>query len=168
MRVRPEMLVGAIASALLFAAVTGQPARPSSYLITNGCFLADSGPSNATAPSAAAGNLALASGTMAYAKDGSEGSTTYLNDGLYGDDNSWASSMASRDSYVGLIFPALADITSVAWGRDNTGTYLDHNLGVYAIEYTRASPVDPADGWTHASFVFYNDVSYFSSSALGL
>ncbi len=89
-------------------------------------------------------NIAL-TGT-AFAKDLINGggypahdSIGNLNDGLYGNDNSWIGETAG--SFAGVAFSALSSIDRFALGRDNTGTLPDRSGGAYTLQYTTvASP----------------------------
>lgn len=87
-------------------------------------------------------NLALA-GT-AFAKDLIAGgsfpahdSIANLNDGLYGNENSWIGETAG--SFAGVALGASASIDRIAFGRDNTGTFGDRAGGAYVLQYTTAA-----------------------------
>ena len=83
----------------------------------------------------AAKDIALASnGGTAFAKDCitgfSEHSIAHLNDGVYGNSNSWIGN--SQSNFAGVAFNAPYAISSLAFGRDNGGeaaTYLDRYHG---------------------------------------
>ena len=93
-----------------------------------------------------------------------------LNDGLYGNINSWISGGAP-DPYAALRFAASVSITNLAWSRDNGladgdscgGTCTDRSVGTYTLQVTRvANPDgttpetgDPATGWTTIGTVQY-------------
>ena len=84
-------------------------------------------------------NLAL-TGT-AFAKDIINGggfpahdSIGNLNDGLYGNDNSWIGDTAG--SFAGISFSAASTIDRIAFGRDNTGMFGDRAGGAYVLQYT--------------------------------
>lgn len=84
-------------------------------------------------------NLAL-TGT-AFAKDLINGggypahdSIGNLNDGLYGNDNSWIGETAG--SFAGIAFNSAASIDRIAFGRDNTGAFADRSGGAYVLQYT--------------------------------
>lgn len=130
---------------------------------------AGAGPSN---------NIALASnGTVAFSSSdlGPELGIPYhvaanLNDGLYGNINSWISG-AAPDPYAALRFASSVIITNIAWSRDNGlaagdscgGTCTDRTLGTYTLQVTQvASPDgttpdtgDGATGWTTIGTVQY-------------
>ena len=69
-----------------------------------------------------------------------------LNDGLYGNANSWIGGDVGGPAFAGVNFDQLYEITSIAWGRDNGvdvangeccgGTATDRWQGVYNIEVT--------------------------------
>lgn len=72
-----------------------------------------------------------------------------INDGIYGNPNSWIGETSG--SFAGVGFPSLRLIGRVAWGRDNTGTYFDRAEGVYTVQYTTVlNPTNatPAGSWT--------------------
>ena len=71
-----------------------------------------------------------------------------LNDGLYGNDNSWIGDTAG--SFAGIAFGAAAMIDRIAFGRDNTGTFGDRAGGAYVLQYTTAPGPDastPDGSW---------------------
>ena len=78
-----------------------------------------------------------------------------LNDGLYGNINSWISG-AAPDPYAALRFTSLVDVSSIAWGRDNGlasgdscgGTCGDRAVGVYTLQYTSIEFPGQPDGTT--------------------
>lgn len=90
-------------------------------------------------------NLALSTnGGVAFAKDllgnGSFAPThtiPNINDGLYGNQDSWIGN--SDNSFIGVALPYLSRIDAVAWGRDNGGeatAFADRTLGVFTLQYT--------------------------------
>lgn len=85
-------------------------------------------------------NLALLDGSEAFAKDViSNGAnwkhqTDHLNDGDYGNSASWIG--ATRDSFAGISFTDPHEITAIAFGRDNLGSYDDRAAGTYSLQYT--------------------------------
>jgi hypothetical protein len=74
----------------------------------------------------------------------------HLNDGLYGNSNSWIGGDGTPDPYAAIRLPGLATITSFAFGRDNGnsvadacgGQCADRSLGLYTIQITRVSVPD--------------------------
>ncbi len=97
-------------------------------------------------------NLSL--GATPFTKDVIPGypsihNTPYINDGIYGNSNSWIGN--SADSFAGISFPSLRQIGRVAWGRDNTGGYSDRSEGTYTVQYTTVlnpNAATPAASWT--------------------
>ncbi len=93
-------------------------------------------------------NLALASnGSVAFAKDLLNGdgfgvhSIAALNDGVYGNSNSWIGN--SNPTFAGIALAAPTVIGEVAFGRDSDGqvSFADRAAGVYLLQYTTdASP----------------------------
>ena len=112
-------------------------------------------------------NLALQSvaGSVAFAKDviplpePSPHTIAHLNDGLYGNANSWIGN--SSPSFAGINFGSLKTIGGVAWGRDNTGVYSDRSKGKYTLEFTTDDPISVTANWT-----LIGDVTYESASPL--
>lgn len=106
-------------------------------------------------------NYATQPGSTAFAKDllggGAYAAHTipHLNDGLFGNANSWIGN--SLDSFCGVSFGATAKtIGTVAWGRDNTGTYVDRCAGTYTLEYTTVpNPTAATVAWTQIGTVSY-------------
>ena len=99
-----------------------------------------------------------------------------LNDGLYGNANSWISAngtggTSDPDPFAGLRFGGTTAITNIAWGRDNgnvdgdccTGTLTDRALGTYRFQYTTIAlpdaltpdTGDAATGWQDVASVTY-------------
>lgn len=133
---------------------------------------AGAGPSN---------NVALASnGTAAFTSSdlGPELGIAFhvasnLNDGLYGNINSWISG-AAPDPFAALRFTSLVTVASIAWGRDNGlaagdscgGTCSDRAVGTYTLQYTSiefpgqpdgttAETGDPSTGWATIGTIEY-------------
>lgn len=96
-----------------------------------------------------------------------------INDGLYGNSNSWISNFINGDPnpFAGVSFGSVIGITSVAFSRDNGdipgdccgGTLTDRAIGTYDFEYTLvASPDastpftgDPNTGWADIGTIQY-------------
>ena len=101
-------------------------------------------------------NLARQPGAAPFARDvignGSFAPThtvAGLNDGVYGNPNSWIGNSAG--SFAGIGFSSLRQISRVAWGRDNTGSYSDRAEGTYIVQYTTVlnpNAATPAASWT--------------------
>ncbi|MDB6174307.1 MAG: Protein of unknown function (DUF1553)/Protein of unknown function (DUF1549)/Planctomycete [Chthoniobacteraceae bacterium] len=104
-----------------------------------------------------AGNIAL--GGVAFAKDVLTGydahSIPHINDGIYGNANSWIGN--SLDSFAGVRFSAPTTIDRVAFGRDNSPFYTDRAAGYYLVQYTTAAGADnttPDASWTNIGPVY--------------
>ena len=93
-----------------------------------------------------------------------------LNDGLYGNANSWISAngvggSSDPDPYAGLNFGGSVAITNIAWSRDNTPAppYLDRTLDTYRLQFTTVAAPDgstpdtgdAATGWQDVGTVTY-------------
>ena len=117
--------------------------------------------------SAMSGNLATV-GT-AFAKDVIVGGTlefhqtANLNDGIYGNSNSWIGS--SADSFAGISLGATPrTIASLAFGRDNGGedeVFTDRSKGIYKIQYTTTpnpNETTPEDKWILIDEIKYDDM----------
>lgn len=59
-----------------------------------------------------------------------------INNGTYGNSSSWLGPGLSNFGFIGLGFSAPVTIGSLAFGRDNTGTFTDRTFGTYEIEYS--------------------------------
>jgi len=99
-----------------------------------------------------------------------------LNDGLYGNANSWISAngiggTSDPDPFAGLSFGGTVSIMNIAWGRDNGntgadacgGTCMDRSLDTYRLQYTTVAAPDAstpdtgdaATGWQDVGTVTY-------------
>jgi hypothetical protein len=96
-----------------------------------------------------------------------------LNDGLYGNGNSWIPNFVGGDPnpFAGLSFGGTVAITNIAWGRDNGniagdccgGTLTDRCLGTFHLQYTTvaapdattADTGDAATGWQDLGSITY-------------
>ncbi len=96
-----------------------------------------------------------------------------LNDGLYGNANSWIANFIAGDAdpFAGLSFGGTVSITNIAWGRDNGnvggdccgGTLTDRALDTYRLQYTTIAAPDAATpdtgdagtGWQDVGTVTY-------------
>ena len=112
-------------------------------------------------------NIALVTnGGVPFAKDllqnGAylEHTIPHLNDGLYGNAQSWIGD--SEDSFAGVRFAAPSTIGRVAFGRDNTGQFGDRADGYYLVQYTRAanpSATTPESDWFDIGPAFVDAVA---------
>jgi hypothetical protein len=116
----------------------------------------------------AAKDVALQSnGGTAFAKDCitgfSEHTIPHLNDGVYGNSNSWIGN--SQSNFAGVAFDQAYTIDSLAFGRDNGGegtTYLDRYTGTYIFQYTKVANPNastPDGDWTSFG-AFYLDTLF--------
>lgn len=86
--------------------------------------------------------------------------TSCLNDGLYGNSNSWIGADGNSPAFAGIALGQLTTITSFAFGRDNgnnetdpqgngyAGQLPDRCLGIYTIQITRVAAPDATTGDT--------------------
>jgi len=123
------------------------------------------------------GDLALAnvatSGT-AFAKDALTGyaahAIAHLNDGIYGNSNSWIGATVNSFAGVGLDSPT--DINFIAFGRDNGGEaqqLVDRYQGTYTLQYTRVLNPDastPDVDWQTIGMFDYNGTATDSTGYL--
>lgn len=99
-------------------------------------------------------NLAAEPGAKAFAADVIAGfpdshQIEFVNDGQYGNSSSWIGGPQSR--FIAIRLPALCSVEGVAFGRDNTGSFLDRCLGHYELQYTTVaapSVETPDEQWT--------------------
>lgn len=125
-------------------------------------------PNLATAPGAAA----IASGELGPELGIAYHFISNLNDGLYGNANSWiGGSSDAQPAFAGVALGRLATITSFAFGRDNgnnatdvnNGQLIDRCLGLYTVQITRVESPDaateetgdPATGWATIGSIEY-------------
>lgn len=118
-------------------------------------------------------NIALASqGAIAYAS-GQFGPqlgvawhyTTNLNDGFYGNNNSWIGGTGDPTPwFAGIQLSNTVALTGLAWGRDNTGVSRDRCVGTYTVQIaTNASFTLNASAWTTVGTIAYtNSAAGFS------
>jgi hypothetical protein len=103
-----------------------------------GLTLVEEGPFNGTPPP----NLARMPGVTPFTIDSLSGYPIHifghLNDGHYGNSHSWIGNSGSP-GYAGLRFGGRFTIASVAFGRDNLGSFSDRTLGTYTLQYTRVA-----------------------------
>jgi Lamin Tail Domain/CotH kinase protein len=107
-------------------------------LTGGGLALVEEGPFGGTPPM----NLARQPGSAPFVIDSLSGFPIHnfvnLNDGVYGNNNSWIGN-SGAPGYAGIRFAATNTITSIAFGRDNTGGFADRTLGTYTLQYTRVA-----------------------------
>jgi hypothetical protein len=83
-----------------------------------------------------------------------------VNDGLYGNSNSWIAGSADDPPFLGVNLGRMVDITSVAWGRDNLNQFSDRSPGVYTLQVTTAdnpSTDTPDTSWTTVGTFDYDN-----------
>jgi len=126
-----------------------------------GLTLLQEGPVGGAVPS----NVATNPGSAPFALDelGFSGThvIAHLNDGLYGNSNSWIGNGDTGTSgpFVGVRFSGLYAIDRFAFGRDNTNTFDDRNLGTYTLQYTDVAAADettPDGMWTTIGTITYS------------
>ena len=108
--------------------------------------------------------LNLASGKTAFARDHvgvAPHAIADVNDGLYGDANSWIA--GTLDSFVGINLGATPlSINRVAFGRDHAGVQTSRSDGAYTLQYTTIPNPDattPDASWqTIAGFTYPGSV----------
>ncbi len=104
---------------------------PDSFLVEEGGTF---GENNIAA--ASAGGVAFAWDELGY---GETHTITHLNDGIYGNANSWIGSNPSPTlgkGFAGVAFDGAHRIGRVAFGRDNLDQYDDRSVGKYILQYT--------------------------------
>jgi hypothetical protein len=107
-------------------------------------------------------NLAL--GKTAFAKDvigAAPHAIAKINDGLYGNSNSWIA--GTLDSFIGINLGATArSIDRVAFGRDHLGNFEDRIAGTYILQFTTSpnpGAATPDASWqTIGSIVYPGEV----------
>ncbi|NQT39038.1 MAG: hypothetical protein HQ581_16185 [Planctomycetes bacterium] len=109
-------------------------------------------------------NLALRPGATPFAPDsfGSPHSIAGLNDGAYGNDNSWIGTDPDN-TFAGIALGGMFLVDRVAWGRDNGGeatVFNDRTDGTYTLQFTQVANPDETtldDDWTTIGSLFYTD-----------
>ncbi len=113
-------------------------------------------------------NLALASaGAVAFAVDelgyGGTHTITHLNDGVYGNSNSWIGDEPSPtldEGFVGIKLDGVYQVNSIAFGRDN-GVPTEHEdrwHGTYVLQYTTVTSPNvytPDEDWIEIGTLSY-------------
>jgi len=124
-------------------------------------------PNLSTAPSA----IAFASSDLGPELGIAYHVTANLNDGLYGNANSWIGGASPSPAFAGINLGGLTTLTGFAFGRDNGnnatdacgGQCADRSLGVYTIQITRVAfpdvdtqeTEDAATGWVTIATIEY-------------
>ena len=97
----------------------------------------------------------VALGKMAFAQDvipAAPHAIANVNDGIYGNSNSWIGYYSGTNTFVGVNLGATPyTLSKVAFGRDNLGIYSDRAIGTYTLQYTTVPNPDattPDASWT--------------------
>ena len=85
-----------------------------------------------------------------------------VNNGTFGNPSSWIGN--SANSYVGVGFGSLQTIAGFAFGRDNTGGFVDRAAGTYTVQYT--SDTNPALNHATATWNTVGTLSIASGSGV--
>jgi len=114
-----------------------------------------------------ADNLASSQG-VAFAWDDASKSyanhtIAHLNDGKYGNANSWLGaslppSSIAPSEFVGVAFKSAVTVGGIAWGRDNQDEINERCLGTYTVQYTIA--VKPGKDTPDADWKTIGSVTY--------
>jgi hypothetical protein len=127
---------------------TGAPGFSISWNGNDGAhFSVTGGPVPSNAALASNGGSAIASGALGPQIGAPFHLIPNLNDGLYGNANSWIGGDGDPGPiHAGVLLDGLYDVTSIAWGRDNgldaangdccTGQLTDRVLGLYTLQRT--------------------------------
>ena len=91
--------------------------------------------------------------------------TVNLNDGKYGNNNSWIGAglppaAVATSGFVGIAFKEPVSIGGIAWGRDNQDQFKDRCIGTYTVQYTAAlnpGKDTPASEWKTIGTITYDD-----------
>lgn len=112
-------------------------------------------------------NLALGATAVASNEYGFPHFATNVNDGTYGNASSWLGSASNLNAYIGLGFSTPISIGSIAFGRDNTGTYTDRAAVRYWFEYSTnyvpGSPITTGN-WTQVGPTLFEPAFNYISS----
>lgn len=104
-------------------------------------------------------NLASSVGTQiqsSFLAAGNHAEPGNVNDGLYGNNQSWIGADGDALPYVGIDLNGTYDLSAIAWSRDNgnnvndpvNGQFIDRSLGVYTVQITNALNPAAATSWT--------------------
>jgi hypothetical protein len=133
----------------IFAASFALGSAQISLIQTGGTFRSDD-------TNLATSGTAFSSGEIGVAPH----STANLNNGTYGNSSSWIGDGASS---AGILLGSAANLSSFAFGRDNTGAYTDRNAGTYNFYYTTDTGLDPGSALS-ASWTSLGSLTYSGSS----
>lgn len=115
-------------------------------------------------PASVSNNLALATnGATPFALDELAGFghlTVELNDGFYGNNNSWigngATSANAGGAFAGVDLGGSFNVNSISFGRDNTATFNDRALGTYTLQYRNDGSIADDTNWSTIGTVTYS------------
>jgi len=100
-------------------------------------------------------NLASSVGTQiqsSFLAAGNHAEPGNVNDGLYGNSQSWIGADGDAMPYVGIDLNGTYDLSDIAWGRDNgnnaEGQFTDRSLGTYTVQITNQLDPATATDWT--------------------
>ena len=121
---------------------------------------------SASNPAPAPMNLALSVGTQiqsSFLAAGNHAEPGNVNDGLYGNNQSWIGGDGDPLPYVGIDLNGTYDLSAIAWSRDNgnnvndspNGQFTDRSLGVYTVQITNELNPAAATTWTTIGTVEY-------------
>lgn len=121
---------------------------------------------NAADPAPVPTNLASSVGTQIQSSSlpaGNHAELGNVNDGLYGNAESWIGNDGDANPFVGIDLNGTYDINAIAWGRDNgnnpervpPASYPDRNLGVYTVQITNDLTPSAGSAWTSVGTLDY-------------
>jgi len=106
-------------------------------------------------------NIAIGATATSTGEYGAPHFTYKINDGLYGNSNSWLGAGFAHNDYIALSFATPVTIASFAFGRDNTGGFVDRSLMPIIIEYS--TDYVPGDSLFTGTWITVGTLDYFSS-----
>jgi len=80
---------------------------------------------------------------------------SHLNDGVYGNSNSWIG--YGPDSWAAIDLGGMFQIDGISWGRSNTSSHTDRCQGIYTVQYTDALDPQTTLDWTTIGELIYPD-----------
>lgn len=122
---------------------------------------------SASDPALAPANLASSVGTQIQSTSlpaGNHAEAGNVNDGFYGNVESWIANDGDLNPFVGIDLNGTYDISAIAWGRDNGngvtdpgpgGQLVDRNLGTYTVQITNDLTPSGASSWTSIGTLNY-------------
>jgi len=104
----------------------------------------------------------LAAGGTAFAQDelGGSHAIAKVNDGVFGNPNSWVGVLGS--SFVGInLGSSPVSLGQVSFGRDNLGSFTDRTFGTYTLQYTTVA--NPDEATTEGNWITIGTLEYHSA-----